>query len=158
MRRKKFRCCFYTLQSNFNKLLISKMMDPVSMIFAIAMKNPQATADLAKDYAQPGQVDVQQLKSSVADFAMQTLTCYHKTARFRGVQILGSPWRQQSMYGAQSSVVIRIHFTGVSGTPYQMIVAAMAKENAFRTFVLEENALVPYNKHCELENWASVTG
>jgi hypothetical protein len=133
-------------------------MDPVSMIFAIAMKNPQATADLAKEYAQPGHVDMQQLKSSVADFAMQTLNCYHKTARFRGVQILSSPWRQQSMYGAQSSVVIRIHFAGVSGTPYQMIVAAMAREDAYRTFVLQENALVPYNKNCELENWASVSG
>jgi len=128
------------------------------MIFAIAMKNPQATADLAKEYAQPGQVDVQQLQSSVADFAMQTLNCYHKTARFRGVQILGSPWRQQSMYGAQSSVVIRIHFTGMFGAPYQMIVAAMAREGAYRTFVLQENAVIPYNKRCELENWASVSG
>lgn len=128
-------------------------MDPVSIILALALKNPQATAAVVEQYNDPGQVDVQQLRSSVADFAMQTLSCYHKSARFRGVSILGSPWRQQAMYGATSSVVMRIDFTGLSGTQYQMVVAAMAKERAYRTFVIQENSLVPYNRHCTLGNW-----
>jgi hypothetical protein len=128
-------------------------MDPVSMILAFALKNPQATAEVANQYREPGQVDTQKLQSSVADFAMQALRCYHKSARFRGVSILGAPWRQQGMYGAQNSVVMRINFTGLSGTPYQMIVAAMARDQAYRTFVIQENSLVPYNKNCSLENW-----
>lgn len=128
------------------------------MIFALALKNPQATAEVANQYKEPGQINVQHLRSSVADFAMQTLSCYHKSARFRGVAILGSPWRQQAMYAAQSSVVIRINFTGISGTQYQMDVAAMAKDQAYRTFVIQENSLVPYNKRCALENWTDTTG
>lgn len=128
-------------------------MDPVSMILALALKNPQATADVVKQYNDPGQIDVQQLRSSVADFAMQTLSCYHKSARFRGVSILGAPWRQHAMYGASSSVVMRINFAGFSGTQYQMVVAAMTKDRAYRTFVIQENSVVPYNRHCALENW-----
>jgi hypothetical protein len=133
-------------------------MDPISLIFAFALKNPQATAELVDGYSRPGNVSSQNLQSSVADFAMQALNCYHKSARFRGVSILGSPWRQQGMYGAQGSVVMRIHFSGVTGTAYQMVVAAMAKDQAYRTFVIQENALVPYNKNCSLENWTEATG
>ena len=132
-------------------------MDPVSMILAFALKNPQATAEAAQQYREPGQVDTQQLQSSVADFAMQTLKCYHKTARFRGVSILGAPWREQGMYGAQGSVVIRINFTGLSSTAYQMVVAAMVKDRAFRTFVIDENSLVRYNRNCALENWTDTS-
>ncbi|MDQ1835232.1 hypothetical protein [Massilia scottii] len=133
-------------------------MDPVSMILAFALKNPQATADLTNEYREPGHIDAQQLRSSVADFAMQTLACYHKSARFRGVDILGAPWRQHVKYGANGSVVLRINFTGVSGTPYQMIVAAMAKDQAYRTFVIQENAVIPYNKNCALEYWTESGG
>jgi hypothetical protein len=133
-------------------------MDPISLILAFALKNPQATAELVDGYGRPGNVSSQTLQSSVADFAMQALNCYHKSARFRGVSILGSPWRQQGMYGAQGSVVMRIHFSGVTGTAYQMVVAAMAKDQAYRTFVIQENALVPYNKNCSLENWTEATG
>ena len=127
------------------------------MILAFALNNPQATAEAAQQYREPGKVDTQRLQSSVADFAMQTLKCYHKTARFRGVSILGAPWPEQAMYGAQASVVIRINFTGLSSTPYQMVVAAMAKGRAFRTFVIDENSLVPYNRHCSLESWTETS-
>lgn len=131
-------------------------MDPISMIFSFALNNPQAAADMADAYRQPGQVDVQQLQSSVADFAMQTLNCYHKSARFRGVTVLGAPWRGHAMFGAQGSVVLRISFSGLSGTPYQMVVAAMAQERAVRTHVLQENTVIPYNRHCPLEQWTDI--
>ena len=130
-------------------------MDPVTMILAFAMKNPQATASTLNNYNTPGQVNVAMLESSAADFAMQTLNCYHKSARFRGVDILGAPWREQSKYGANGSVVMRINFSGVSGTPYQMIVAAMAKDHSYRTFVINENTMIPYNKRCSLEYWTA---
>lgn len=61
------------------------------------------------------------------------------------------------MYGAQGSVVIRINFTGLSSTPYQMVVAAMVKDRAFRTFVIDENSLVRYNRNCALENWTDTS-
>ena len=130
-------------------------MDPVSMILAFALKNPQATASAVENYNAPGQVQVARLQQSVADFAMQTLNCYHKSARFRGVEVLGSPWREQYKFGAEQSVVLRINLSGMTGTTYQMIVAAMAKGRSYRTFVLNENTMVPYNKNCALESWTT---
>lgn len=130
-------------------------MDPVSMILALALKNPQATAGAIDDFKTPGQVDATKLQMSAADFAMQALTCYHKTARFRGVDVLGAPWREQSKYGADSSVVLQIYLMGISGTSYQMIVAAMAKGQSYRTFVIDENTAIPYNKNCPLEQWTT---
>ena len=132
-------------------------MDPVSMILAFALKNPQAANDVLNDYKKPGQVDAAQLESSIADFAMETLTCYHKTARFRGVTVLGAPWQEQAKYGADGSVVLRINLQGISGVPYQMIVSAMAKGNSYRTFVLQENTTIPYNKNCSLERWTTAS-
>lgn len=130
-------------------------MDPVSMILALAMRNPQFTAQAVDSYRTPGQVDVSRIESSVADLATQTLNCYHRSARFRGVEILGAPWAAQANFGASASVVLRIHFSGLTGTPYQMTVAAMAKDRAYRTFVINENSTVPYNKRCELEYWTA---
>jgi hypothetical protein len=123
------------------------------MIVAFALKNPQATASAIENYNTPGQVQVAKLQESVADFAMQTLACYHKSARFRGVEVLGAPWRDQYKFGAEQSMVMRIDMAGLTGTGYQMIIAAMAKGRNYRTFVLQENTLIPYNKHCALESW-----
>ncbi|HEX8612467.1 MAG TPA: hypothetical protein VF800_14365 [Telluria sp.] len=130
-------------------------MDPVSMILAMALKNPQATANAVEQYNTPGQVDAAKLQSSAADFAMQTLACYHKSARFRGVDILGAPWRDQNKFGARGSVVMRIDFSGLTGASYQMIVAAMAKDQNYRTFVISETSIIPYNKRCRLEYWTA---
>jgi hypothetical protein len=131
-------------------------MDPVSMILAFALKNPQATEKAISSYNTPGQVNTAQLQKSAADFAMEALTCYHRTARFRGVQVLGAPWREQGKFGADNSVVLRINLAGVSGTGYQMTIAAMAQGNSYRTFVLNENTIIPYNKNCQLERWTEV--
>ena len=130
-------------------------MDPVVMILSFALKNPQF-AERAKDIVEPGQVDVAKLNASAADFAMQTLNCYHHSARFRGVDIIESPWPGDKKYGADASVVMRIHLMGVSGTAYQMIVAAMAKGHSYRTFVIDENTMISYNRKCPLEYWTSV--
>lgn len=130
-------------------------MDPVSMILAMALKNPQATTTAIDGYNTPGQVDASKLQSSVADFAMQALACYHHSARFRGVEVLGAPWREQVKFGAEHSAVLRIHLTGISGTSYQMIVAAMARGQSYRTFVIDENTTIPYSKRCGLEQWTA---
>lgn len=131
-------------------------MDPVSMILAFALQNPQVASQAVNNYSAPGQVNAARLQESVADFAMETLNCYHRTSRFRGVEVLGTPWVNHANFGAENSVVIRIHLAGASGSAYQMVVAAMAKGNSFRTFVLQENTMIPYNKRCGLEQWTSV--
>ena len=128
-------------------------MDPVSMILALALKNPDVTATTIEKLNQPGQVEVARLDDSLADFAMQTLACYHKSARFRGVELLAPSWNQQSKFGAEHAIVMRIQLQGFSGIGYQMIVAAMAKEGSYRTFVINENTSIPYSKKCSLEYW-----
>lgn len=131
-------------------------MDPVSLILAFALKNPQVTGSALAEANRPGTVDAAQLNSSLIDFARQTLKCYHKTARFVDADVLGSPWQNQYKYGAQNSVVMRINFQGgFTGGPYEMVVAAMAKEGAFRTAVLRDNAMIAYNANCALEEWVS---
>lgn len=132
-------------------------MDPVSMILAFALKNPQAANQAISAYTTPGPIDAAQLQSSLADFAQEALTCYHPSARFRGVDVLGAPWREQSKFGAEGSVVMRISLAGLSGTEYQMIVAGMVKGSAYRAFVLQENTVVPYNKRCQLEHWVTTS-
>lgn len=133
-------------------------MDPVSLIFSLALKNPDLAAKAADSYARPGTVSAAQLESSAADFAREVINCYHHTARFAGLNVVGSPWVGQAQYGAESSAVMQIYFTGVSGTTYEMIVAAMSKGHQYRTAVLRDTALIPYNKNCALERWVDAQG
>lgn len=128
-------------------------MDPISLIFTLAMQNPGTTLDAVDRLNRPGQVSPAQLESSVADFAREVVNCYHRSARFAGVEVLGSPWPAQHLYGAEKSGVLRVHFVGISGTRYFMDVAAMTKDRRYRTAVIGENAVIPYNKNCALERW-----
>ena len=130
-------------------------MDPVSLLAAALMKNPDLAASAAAAALKPGTVNVAVMQSSVADLSRGVLTCYHRTAKFRQTDIVGTPWDRAWQYGAERSAVLRITFQGVSSTQYQMIVAVMAKGNAVRSAVVAENTLVPYNKRCELEEWAT---
>ena len=131
-------------------------MDPASLILSFVLQNPQVAGQALSEANRPGTVDATQLNLSLIDFARQTLRCYHKTARFVDADVLGSPWQNQYKYGAQGSVVIRIKFQGAfTGDPYQMVVAAMAKEGAFRTAVLQDTAIVAFNKNCVLEEWVA---
>lgn len=126
------------------------------LFLALALQNPALTADTLNKSVAPGQVDAAQLQSSVADFAMQAVNCYHHTARFRGVDVLGGPWPEQAKYGAEGSVVLRVHLAGMSGVNYQMVIAAMVKGASYRAFVIDENTVAPYSKRCELEEWVAV--
>ncbi|WP_120809814.1 hypothetical protein [Vogesella indigofera] len=130
-------------------------MDAAILLLQLISQNPQLIPDAAEQYRSPGQVQVAELNGSLADFAMQSLTCYHKTARFRGVDLLGHQWNQQYKYGAEQSIIFRVYFEGMSGTPYQMIVAGMKSGSRVRTAVIRENTVIPYNRHCELEQWTA---
>lgn len=129
------------------------LMNAAILLWQLLSQEPQIIHGAVEQYQSPGQIQASALSNSMADFAMQTLQCYHKSARFRGVDLLARHWRQQDKYGADNSVVIRIRFEGLSGAPYQMTVAGMAKGSSARTAVIGEDTLVPYNKHCPLEQW-----
>ena len=122
-----------------------------------ALQNPIAAANAVQSAAAPGQVDVQKMTQSVADFAIQTLKCYHKTARFQNVDIIGTNWSRQSQYGASGSVGLRVKYTGISGTSYSMEVILLVKRDQIRTVVASDTALIPYSKQCALEGWVAHT-
>jgi hypothetical protein len=130
-------------------------MTSAAMFLQLVLSVTDAAGGLADRYEASQQVQVQsaEMRSSMVDFAMETVRCYHPSSRFRGVDFLGKSWPYQDKYGATSSAVIRIHFTGITSTPYQMTIAALANGTRLRTFVLSENALIPYNKNCQLERW-----
>lgn len=124
------------------------------MILAFALKNPQVAVSTLNDMDRPGQVDAGLLSSSLIDFARQTLRCYHKTARFVDAVEIGGPWQYQAKYGAKASVLLSIKFQGgFTGSPYEMVVAAMAKDGAYRTVVLRDSAAIAFNDKCALEEW-----
>lgn len=128
-------------------------MNTAALILQLALQSPQLVTDAVDQLTAPGQVQTAELNRSLADFAMQTLSCYHQSARFRGVDLIGRQWSQQYKYGAQHAIVLRIHFEGMSGMPYQMIVAGMANGSSARTAVIRENTVISYNRHCQLERW-----
>lgn len=130
-------------------------MDPASLLLTALLKNPELAASAAQSAMRPGTVDVAQMQASLVDLSKGVLSCYHRTAKFRQTDIIGSPWDRAWQYGAQRSAVVRIQFEGLSASPYQMIVAVMIKGNAVRSAVVAENALVPYSKRCELEDWST---
>lgn len=130
-------------------------MDPITLLVTALAKNPDMAVSVANSLTKPGTVDVAQMQTSLVDLSKGILTCYHKTAKFRQTDVVKTPWERQGQYGAERSAVIKISFTGFSGTPYEMLVAVMAKENSVRTAVIAESTVVPYNKRCVLEEWAS---
>lgn len=130
-------------------------MDPITLLISALAKNPDMAASAAKSLTVPGTVDVAKMQTSLVDLFREILTCYHKTAKFRQTDVVTTPWERQDQYGAERSAVIKISFTGLSGTPYEMLVAVMAKDNSVRAAVIAESTVVPYNKRCALEEWAS---
>ena len=130
-------------------------MDPVSLLFAALVKNPQLASSVAENALKPGAVDVAQMQGSLVDLSKGILTCYHKTARFRQTDVVATPWERAGQYGAEKSAILRITFQGMTLSNYQMIVVVMAKGTSVRSAVLQENTLIPYNKSCVLESWVS---
>jgi hypothetical protein len=130
-------------------------MSLAALAVSILMKNPNLGAEALKNVTAPGVVDTRKMHTSIVDLSRGVLTCYHKSARFQRVDKLGVSWNRQEQYGAENSIVLRIHFTGFSQTPYFMDVAALVKEDQLRTVVLFENSLIRSNKKCELEEWTS---
>lgn len=130
-------------------------MDPITLLVSALAKNPDLAANVAKNLTTPGAVDVARMQTSLVDLSKGILSCYHKTAKFRQTDVVKTPWERQNQYGAERSAVLKISFTGMTGTPYEMLVAVMAKENSVRSAVIAESTIVPYNKRCALEEWVT---
>ncbi len=128
-------------------------MDPATIALTLLMKHPDVASSAVQSATAPAVVDVAKMQSSFADLSKQVLLCYHKTARFRDSDVVQRPWARQVQYAADNSAVLRIRYQGVSMTSYEMIVAVMVKQNKVRTAVVADNALIPYNKKCQLEEW-----
>jgi hypothetical protein len=129
-------------------------MDPVSIALTLLMKNPSAAVSAAEKVTAPVAVDVGRMRESFADLSTGILKCYHKTAHYQVSDIVQRPWPRQAQYAADNSAVIRIRYTGLTGTPYEMVVAVMVRSDQVRTAVLADTALVPFNKKCRLEQWS----
>jgi hypothetical protein len=131
-------------------------MDPVSIALTLLMKNPSIAASAVEKVTAPVAVDVGRMHESFADLSMGILKCYHKTAHYQVSDVVQQPWPRQSQYAADNSAVIRIQYTGITATPYQMVVAVMVRNQQVRTAVLADTAIVPFNKKCQLEQWSGV--
>lgn len=129
-------------------------MDPVSLAISFFMQNPSLALSATERAMAPGTVDVARMQGSLVDLSRGVLYCYHRTARFARVDYIGAPFNRQMQYGAEKSMVLRIHYAGMGGlNQYQMIVAVMGKDDKVRAAVLGDNAVIPYNKKCALEEW-----
>lgn len=128
-------------------------MDPISAALAFFLKNPTMATSAIEKATAPAIVDVGRMHESFADLSRGVLKCYHKTAHYQVSDVVQRPWPRQAQYAADNSAVIRIQYTGISASQYEMVVAIMVKNDQVRTAVLADNALMPYNKKCQLEEW-----
>lgn len=130
-------------------------MDPISLALTILIKNSSGAASVAQAFTSPGKVDVEKMQGNLIDLSRGVLTCYHKTARFRQVDVVKVPWERQAQYGAENSMVLRVSYNGMTMMPYQMDVGVLAKGNSIRTAVISDSATIPYSKKCSLEEWSA---
>jgi hypothetical protein len=129
-------------------------MDLLSLAATFLLQNPDVAVAGANEITRPGTVNVQQMQSSFADLSRQILNCYHRTARYQHADEVERPWSRQTQYGARSSAVIRIQYSGMSKTQYEMTVAVLSKGTQIRTAVIADTAIIPFNKKCQLEEWS----
>ncbi|OJA63808.1 hypothetical protein BGV68_01950 [Burkholderia ubonensis] len=140
------------------------MLPELLMVFQFVMHHPQMVENGVARLTAPGTIDQGELRASLADVSHAVLTCYHRTARMGQIEVGRLPYRDASQYGAEESKVLKIHYTGVTGAPYFMIVALMAKGSGetdvpqLRAAVLQDTALIPYARACPLQAWTPANG
>ncbi|MGE5524375.1 MAG: hypothetical protein ACM3SS_11720 [Rhodospirillaceae bacterium] len=132
-------------------------MDPISLAFTFLMQNPDKAVAGVQQLTRPGNVNVSKMKESFADLSRGILNCYHRTARFQLSDIIQKPWIREAQYGADNSALIRIQYTGLTASNYQMVVAVLGRGTQIRTAVITDSAVVPYSKRCELEQWTDAS-
>jgi hypothetical protein len=129
------------------------------LIAELLMKHPEALSKLPPPTKTNAQVvNTAKLNESLVDISKEILKCYHKTANFKQVDIIGGQFARQSQYGATHSMGIRISYIGaITSNPYEITVAVMVKQEHVRTAVISDNAKIHYNRKCQLEDWVSTS-
>lgn len=123
-----------------------------ALLLDFLLKTPPTAAPGAKETNKAAPVDAAKMQASFADLSIGVLTCYHRTAHYRTADKVQQPWQRQSQYAADNSAVVRIGYTGVSGSAYEMDVAVMVRDNKVQTAVVRDTAVIPYSRKCQLEN------
>jgi hypothetical protein len=87
--------------------------------------------------------------------AQDVLRCLHpEGAHYQRVVKLTNSWDQASIYGADSSEVDRIFYSGaVSYHPYALDAAVIWRKGMVRLVIVGDTAPLPPNTNCALLNW-----
>ena len=97
------------------------------------------------------------MPESFADLAKSVLHCYHHAALYQLADITQTPWDRQGQYGGDNSALIRIRYAGASsGDLYEMNVGLVARQEQFRTVVLNDNSPIAWSANCQLEKWTTL--
>jgi len=134
------------------------LADPLTAIVTVLGIMKQIGAVLPPNATQQQTEELQQshyqLPQSLAEVGETVLKCYHKTGRFRSIDVIQIPWERGNQYSATNSGIFQINWNGgFLKTPYVMHVALVEREGEFRTVVQGDNAHIPYNKRCMFEKW-----
>lgn len=102
----------------------------------------------------PPQVQQTQSVQSIGEIGEGVLHCYHPTGKFRTVDVIQSPWMRGPQYKAGHSALIRIDWNGAFlKTRYVMVVALVERDGKIHAVVQGDNAAIPRNPRCGLDQW-----
>jgi hypothetical protein len=94
---------------------------------------------------------------SIGEIGEGVLHCYHPSGKFRTVDVIQSPWGRGQQYHAAHSALIRIDWNGAFlNTQYVMVVALVERDRKIHAVVQGDNAQVPRNPRCGLDQWLTV--
>ena len=104
------------------------------------------------------EADETRMPETFADLAKSILHCYHHTARYHFADVAQTPWAKGGQYsGSDNSALIHIRYFGaVSADLYEMNVALVSRQNQIRAAVVNDNAPILWDAHCQLENWTTL--
>ena len=86
------------------------------------------------------------------------LDCYHRTGKFKSIQVLERPWSRGGNYAAVSSVLVQVNWQELFGGPLRTRIGIVARDNQIRTIVQDTESPIPANRSCALNRWVKVTG
>ncbi|WP_374303839.1 hypothetical protein [Ferrovibrio sp.] len=133
------------------------MADPVTTAVTILQMLQQVMAYLpaqpTPEQADRARASLSQARS-IADVGASILGCYHRTGRFRSVDVLEVPWQRGQQYNAKTSALLRIDWNGaLTQAPYVMIVGIAERDGMVITAIQTDNAMVPPSAKCPLAQW-----
>jgi hypothetical protein len=114
-------------------------MDLVALAFTLLMQSPD-----------PSSTGTSARSQMLADFSAGVLQCYHRTARYQGAELLERPWTGQPAEGVDHSALLRVRYLGVTGAQHEMKVAILAGGTVAHAEVVEDTAILPFNRKCNL--------